>query len=236
MGVFDQGRAERLHEQAAEAFSRHQIRRQGDGRWLIQRKYDDDNGWSSTFATEVISLYGGELYVGGDIDFVIFGYYSDTSSHTDKLDWMGRCNDFGWYINQKATIGTGRKLIEVYDDDAARDYVRQWLADEREAEQAEDREASLSLQLDDLLSNDHGRVHSRVPWEDRHQLIEHLHDELGYDVMSERYDIGMVIAPRVYYAYAALRKLCDLLDEQQELRKKENQRRDRQDGSLKLGA
>lgn len=36
-----------------------------------------------------------------------------------------------------------------------------------------------------------------------------------YHLAEERYHIGRVMAPRIYYAHAALRRLCELLDEEE---------------------
>jgi len=94
-----------LKQLAIEAFSRHE---------LIYTSYDQDR-WriarvergeiKSTYATEIISLWGGRLYVGGDIDDCIFAYYSDSANPIDKLKWIGRNNDVGYYVCQKAQIG-----------------------------------------------------------------------------------------------------------------------------------
>lgn len=205
-------RDEQLQQEGARAFERHEIRSRSDGRWLLQRRYKDGNGWDCVFAAEVISLYGGELYVGGDIDFVVFAHYSDSRSHEAKLRWMGEHNDLGYYVRQKASIGTGVALVDVYDQDEARESVSEWLDDEKKAE-ADGFGSGYAKKLAAVLGQD--GAWDRAPWDDRHELIHYLVDELGHDFMCERYDVGMVLAPRVYYAHAALRRLCDLLDAEQ---------------------
>jgi len=189
-----------IKRQAREAFVGHQVSRQRDGRWLLQRPYADGRGWDWTMAAEVISLVGGGLYVGGDIDFVIFSWFSDSRDHEAKVRWMGRGTDLEYYVRQKAIIGTGRELIEVYDEDAARRALQAVLDD-----RLEDGEASeLTDQISELLL--HGDL------ADRDYMLRQLQETSSDFVADGGYRIGMVMAARVYYAHAALARLCDLLD------------------------
>jgi hypothetical protein len=205
-------RDEQLRRQAAEAFSRHVIRRRSDGRWLLQRRYKDDKGWDCVYAAEVISLWGGELYVGGDIDFVIFAHYNDTRSHESKLRWMGEHTDLGYYVRQKASIGTGRQLIDVYESDAAEAQLREWLAERTEQlgeDHDEEEDGPLDVDGDELVTT----INEMLQWmpDDPGEMLRRLHD-VSPSFMDDRYELGMVLAPRVYFAHAALRRLCDLLD------------------------
>lgn len=184
---------------AAKAFADHQITQRSDGRWLLQRQRDGKTSW--IYAAEVISLAGGKLYVGGDIAFVIFAYFSDSMDHEEKVRWMGRCKDVGYYVAQKAAIGTGHKLIDEYDGDAARAQVKDWLTEAHECQN--DKVAS---KLEEVLDD------YRCPWEYRHELGDYLWSALGSDFMSDRETPGIITSSRVYYAYAALARLCDLLD------------------------
>jgi hypothetical protein len=90
---------------ATEAFARHSLveGNHGSDRWRIARV--EDGRIQSAYATEIVSLWGGELYVGGDIDCCVFGRYADTPSHIDKLRWIGTTEDLDWYVSQKAKIG-----------------------------------------------------------------------------------------------------------------------------------
>ncbi len=195
-------RSQRLTEQARRQFATHQISKRSAGRWLLQRRYNDNTGWDWTMAAEVISLVGGALFVGGDIFHVIFGWYSDSADHGRKLRWMGKCDDIEYYVHQKAVIGTGRELVDVYDENAARDYVDDWSKQERK-----DGNIKLADKLQRLLE-----PYGGIDWENGHGIVQELADELGWDEMSERYGIGQVMADRVYYAHAALRRLCEILD------------------------
>lgn len=204
-------RGEALKRDAERAFADHAIRRRSEGRWLIQKRYDD-GAWNCTFATEVISLARGELYVGGDIDFVIFGIYGDTADHEDKLRWMGRHSDFGYYVHQKACIGTGRTLIDVYDSDAAEAQLREWLAERTEQlgeDHDEEDDGPLDVAADELVAT----INDMIRWmpDDPGEMLGRLHS-VSPSFMDDRHELGMVIAPRLYFAHAALRRLCDLLD------------------------
>lgn len=94
-----------LVELATEAFALHSLvgGNLGSDRWRIARV--KDGRIQSVYATEIVSLWGGELYVGGDIDCCVFGRFTDTPSHIDKLRWIGWGNDLDWYLLQKAKIG-----------------------------------------------------------------------------------------------------------------------------------
>ena len=204
-------RHDRLVHQSRAAFECHEIRNRSDGHWLLQRRREDD-GWTWSMAGEVISLAGGELYVGGDIDFVIFAHYSDSREHERKVRWMGEHTDLGYYVRQKAAIGSGRQLVDVYDEGVAREEVQGWLDDEREAE-AGGFGSGQAAKLADVLDD---AAWLGTPWDDHRELVGHLYESLGNDFMYERSDVGEVMAPRVYYAHAVLRRLCELLDAEKE--------------------
>jgi hypothetical protein len=191
-----------MKNDARAAFAKHVIAKESEGRWLLRKPYADGRGFDWTMAAEVISLAGGSLYVGGDIDFVIFSWYSDSADHEAKVRWMGRCSDIDYYVRQKAIIGTGRELVEQYDEDEARASLK-WHYEDcvRVGDDA------LAAKLAELLES--GAL------EDRQALLHELYraqPDLAADVGGT---LGMVPHPRVYYAHAALRRLCDILDERQ---------------------
>ncbi len=212
-------RHDRLLAQAREAFAEHVIRKESEGHWLLQKRHAD-GGWTWVVAAEVVSLACGQLYVGGDIEHVIYAYYCDKSgNHEAKVRWMGRCNDVGYYVAQKACIGTGRTLTDVYDSDAAEETIADWAAEYRkESETLQDwpEDAKLNIACAEALE-----AFLKYPGAGvftHHELLDSLAAELGdhfQAIMEDRWDVGMVLAPRVYYTHAALRRLCDLLDERQ---------------------
>ncbi len=87
---------------ATEAFSRHRLVWRDSDRWRIARVAENGR-ISSTYATEIVSLWGSRIYVGGDVDDCVFAY-ADTSNHMRKLRWIGLCDDIG-YVHEKAMIG-----------------------------------------------------------------------------------------------------------------------------------
>lgn len=67
-------RRERQIAEASETFAKHVIAERGDGRWLMMRPEGDGTGrFTREFAVEVVLLWDGYLYVGGDIEHVVFG-------------------------------------------------------------------------------------------------------------------------------------------------------------------
>ena len=208
---YQEERAAKLHEQAKAEYAQHQIRKRSEGRWLLQKPHVE-GGWRSEFFTEVISLAGGALYVGGDIGHVIFAYYGDKpANHEAKMRWMGEHSDFGYYVHQKACIGTGSEAINTYEAEAGRQQLLDWrqdylqqLADEREAF-GEDDDDEREPVLDTIAG--------LLDWQpDDPSVVMHtLYDECP-NFMQDRYEFGTVIAPRLFFAHAALRRLCALLD------------------------
>ena len=98
---------------ATEAFANHQLVLCDKDRWRIAR-VGPDGKIENAYAAEIISLWGTRLYVGGDIDDCIFAY-SDNSDPVAKLRWIGKCEDVGYYVCQKAQIGmtdSGKLTLE----------------------------------------------------------------------------------------------------------------------------
>lgn len=201
---YESRRNANLIAQARRCFVTHQISKRSEGRWLLQKRYPDDKGWDWTMAAEVISLAGGGLFVGGDLHCVIFGWYSPGDDHEGKVRWMGECRDFGYYVMQKATIGTGWQLVEHYDEDAARETVAGWLSDIKEDDDIE--RVNVIEKLERLVDDE------TVGWDTQQSLIDDICERMGYEFMDDRFDLGIVAAARVHYAYAALGRLCELLD------------------------
>jgi hypothetical protein len=198
-------RHETLLLEAKKAFAKHEIRSRSEGRWLLQERHLD-GGWTWIMGAEIIALTGGALYVGGDIDFTIFAYYSDHADPESRVRWMGRCRDVDYYVAQKAHIGMGRELTDVFDSQIAEQEIQGWLT-EAEEEYPNHTDTVVLRRLVDEWKDD------GFP-EDEHELIHAIWDSgLSSDFMVDRSSFpGKVLAPRVYYAHAALARLCDLLD------------------------
>ena len=197
-------REQQLLRQARRAFEKHVVRSSNEthGRWLLQRPYGDGKGWSSTFAVEILCLWGGQLFVGGDIDHVLFAYYSDNQRPRSRVRWMGQCRDFGYYVAQKARSGSGREITEEYDETDAKESLEHLY----KTAQEENWEEEILEDLKDVIDN--------MP-SSREELIQALwHDgNIPHDVLGDMEPLGMVLSTRVYYAWAALERLCNIWNE-----------------------
>src|SRR5690606_34408896 len=96
---------------------------------------------SSVYSTEIITTRHRELYVGGDIDHVLFARNPDPARQ--RVAWMGD-RPLSGYVVEKATIGTGRDLVHVFDAEAAEADIRECLADLAEEESSPLRDEAMS--------------------------------------------------------------------------------------------
>lgn len=193
-----------LSRLAREEFATHVIRERSPGRWLLQRR-NKDGRFTGIFATEVIALYGGELYVGGDIDHVVFSRYVDSGDPAGRVYWMGRrSSGADSYLVEKASIGS-RELAHEWDEEVARDEVRRdWLDEEKRTLAEGWGDARRAAQLEELLNT----------WpEDKNELARQLY-AISPDHFCDCGLPGTVPAARLFFAHAALARLCDLLDEE----------------------
>jgi hypothetical protein len=199
----------RTKTRAMEAFEKHDIilDDRENGRWRIAQKYDDGS-IAGHFATEVISLWGGRLYVGGDIDDCTFAYYSgghpqDTVEwHLAKLRWMGLNDDLGYYVVQKAAIGMtdGNRLTRAWNYKVAVHQLKEYL-EEDDADWSERNKDALQEAFD--LAEQGGDEH------EVYEALSHMSDG-GIDIIGY---VGQVTASRVIFAWAACHRLCELIAE-----------------------
>lgn len=188
---------------AIEAFKDHEIVDKREDRWRIAKR-DKDGRFTNIHYAEIISLWGGRLYVGGDIDDCVFAYYGDHPDHLSKLRWMGCCKDVDYYVKQKASIGLtdGGKLVDDYDARVASEYLqaqRDMMLND--CEESEKEHIRFVFERADELINE--------PEEMRQHLYENLNDSDAWEWLG---DLGTIVSYRVVYAWAALRRLCELLD------------------------
>lgn len=193
MGDLKREHMERHQARAQTTFAKHVVTKSSDLRWLLQRVNDDGRAtW--TWSCEVVVLEGGSIFVGGDIDHVIFS--SGPADAIERLRWMGECDDLGYYVAQKARIGSGSDLVDAWDDDIARE------------------ELDSFLKRSGMEESDRDRMLDEMPTENRHEFLDWAWRNFSYEQMSEAVgDAGEVLAPRVIYAHAALARLCALLRE-----------------------
>lgn len=187
--------------QAAKAFENHRITKVSDRRWLIQERHPDGKpDW--TCAAEIIALEGGGIFVGGDIDHVVFAW--GPSDPVARLRWMGECNDLAYYVRQKARIGSrNQDCIDVWDEEIAHEELRAYVEELR----AEDGFSTESVD-DDYLE-------SALSADTREHFLDSASKAFpdwldSWEVLG---DMGMVLCPSVIYAHAALARLCVLLRE-----------------------
>lgn len=205
---------ERLKRQAKRAFETHEITEDNLTAWRIQKRYKDGRGWSSTHEAR-IAVLGPYLVVVGDIDTVAFAYGS--GGPLDVVQWIGLHQSID-YLAQKAAIGTGREVVEVWDYDVATDQVDAWLADcdnedcdktpcaecaEAEPGYAHECEECALSRCDSCKRLLESR--SEISDEGAHAF----YSSLEYEWLECQ--PGMVTAPRVFYAWAAVARLWQLL-------------------------
>lgn len=191
--------AERYHRNmlsiATDAFDHHYVREYSTNRWLLMRPLKD-GGWDGTYATEIVALWRGSLLVHGDIDTVIFARYTDTNDPIGCVRWIGTNSDIRYYAAQKAAAGTGRELVYAIDDAVFAQELRRL----RREYKAEDAREAIDAALNSMR---HGEPLEMV----RHNLATEWALE-----SEDVYALGKVVAPRVYFAHAALKRLCHLID------------------------
>lgn len=187
MGTADE-RLRQTSLMAHTAFQHHVIVTESEGRWLLQR----DRKWA--YAAEIIALANGALFVGGDISHVVFGY--GPNDPIARVRWIGECEDLGYYVAEKARIGTGAELVDQWLDDIAQHELRAFVADNPER------------------VVDHDALEDALEQEERHDFTRLAAGALddGWEVVGA---MGEILAPRVVYAHAALARLCVLLRERE---------------------
>jgi len=179
-----------------------------DHQLLGEDYFDDGRGarWvigtpgTFTFRCEVIAGIGGSLIVHGDFDVVRFGHYGDHADAFNRLCWMGDCYDVGYYVAQKAAIGSGRRAgVNAYDEEVAQDELRWWIDD---TDDDDERSREKKRVFQDALSHT----------EDEHTLRTFLSDnDRGWDLWE--LTLGRVLDAHVVIAHVALNKTVALLVE-----------------------
>jgi hypothetical protein len=199
---------------ARDVFARHQIsKRSEDCRWLLQRRYKDDEGWDGSFATEVVCVYGNGLLVGGDIDHVLFRY--GPVAPLPRVYWMGaKENAWDSYFVEKAAIGSGRQMVETWNATIAQADLRELREEIGTEKDLAIKEGELRPRLSaqrvlDAISDIFG---DRVWEEGRDAILSRLYQTGHFD--DGLPTIGMIEDPRLFFVHAALQRLCTLLDEE----------------------
>jgi hypothetical protein len=199
-------RLEGLVAQARRAYENHELIDRGDRWWLMAQRYEDGK-LQSAYLTDVYCDHFGGIFVGGDISTMCFSCFGDSGSMEARLAWMGRCTDLDYYVAQKASIGMtgkGERLVWDWDSELAAMDIREHVATlvEEGYELTED-EKEL---WEDFASEAEGG-------EECLEVLEYrMYRDLSYDELEGLGNFGRILSSRVIYAWAALEKLCDLLD------------------------
>lgn len=190
-------RTQSIIKQAREAFKNHEIVEEGDRWWFLAERV---NGKAlSTYATSVFCDHFGCIYVGGDIDTVVYGYYSDYSDPKKRLKWIGQCEDLEYYVNQKAALGLGnRALTTSFDSNIAIAEIKEYT---NEVDLNPDNKEAL-IDIIQLIRDGNSPEY----------IYSYMQDHIDYELLEELTQLGAVISSRVIYAWVALGKLCELLE------------------------
>ena len=206
-----------------------------------ERPEDSDaagnKGWTWIMGAEIACMGHMCISVVGDIDTVVFGH--GPPNHFARILWMGRSDSLG-YIQEKVHIGMSSHLLsEVYEPEVARtelesrvrDRLEELRYDERphvtDDPETEDEASEAQLALDDqasaIVNEGYGCEHADVEIRTYAEAYEHYTEDGSQRLFQFLYDsdaeiesetihsIGMVIAPRVFYAHAAVARLAELL-------------------------
>lgn len=179
---------------ARASYAEHQILERGPGYWICGR-----SPGSGQYKFEVRSLLFGALYVGGDIDHMIFAQYTDSPDPERKLRWIGGHNDIGYYVAQKAAIGMGDgKSVWTYHHPAVIEAYREALED-----------PDLTEEQTEALNT---AIESTAAHEDREEVIRALYEGGAFHPHDIDTQAGKVPSPRLVYAWQAVKKVVELLD------------------------
>lgn len=175
-------------DKAAKMLSSHRIVSRDHCSWVMMPPREKVYGEH----IEVRSLRWGQLLVHGDWDPVVFGHYNsrNDNAHISKLYWIGRSSME--YVHQKARIASGSSFLEDDIDEWKKDikrYRREKLISAAAAREAMDRAED-------------------EDWQAAREIIFGEDFELAGSV-------GMVINWQLHIARAAVSRLCDLLDQEE---------------------
>lgn len=162
-------------------------------RWCVGKK--------GTFVhrCEIIAGIGGSLVVHGDFDTVRFAHYGDHPDAWNRLQWMAKHKDVGYYVAQKAAIGAGHGRDEVHHYDS--DVAEKQIGLELEAvESCGDREREARILKCAL---------NRVEFEE--ELSEFLHSAEAVDFALWDHRFGRVLDAHVIIGHLALQRCMYLL-------------------------
>lgn len=227
-----------LLSDARAAFKNHKISEEfAPYHWLIQRPYRDGHpGWDWCYAAEIIVTVSGSVVVTGDIGPMIYGRYSNPRTNPEGgAHWMGRQGGVTGYVRQKASIGMGSKrdAVDKWDSDIAYTDLQE-LVDERIDEIKEDYgDIDNDVDYEDYTEEEKEKIREELEkklsedeeleaYREAMTMVEDGPEiALGpiYDNITDGWEIcgsiGIVPDPDVFFTWAALEKLSQLLIERE---------------------
>lgn len=177
-----------------EGFKNHSIKSYKHGAWVIASK-NKDGSWNSHLMTAIVVLPMGFLYVGGDIDTVVFGRHHHKTP-VGAARWIGEAGLD--YAAEKAAIGMGGDLHWERDPRKAAEAIR-GMAEEWELD------VSAWATLAEIAHNVETEMISVEMAE------EEIADLQWHDNVYEYYPLGKTVSDRVVMAHAACKRLCELI-------------------------
>jgi hypothetical protein len=181
---------------AESRFSEHSIRQQvADGWWVVQRCNEPDD-WTGFYSFEVVCLANRQLYVGGDIQHVVFGY--GPPGAVDRVAWVASAHLD--YAAEKAAIGGSADLVD-WDDAVMREEMGDWVAAAAGNTHEYQQRARLLEHLRGCQTHE--------------EYLRVLGNEAATLGDSTPWSAGRVPSTRLFYALAAVRRLHALLTEKE---------------------
>lgn len=179
-----------LAASARDAFASHAITSRAADRWVIR------NPTSSCFWAEIVVLRCGKVLVHGDTDIVCFASYNSETAPESVVAWVAESN-----IAYLANKVEPRMIVWEEDEDVAEYQIFDALKD-REDDGVSSQDAYVRGYKAALssLQRGYGLV----------DAAKEIYDVTGDSEASQT--IGHVIAPKIFFAHAAVTKLHALLD------------------------
>lgn len=207
--TYSQSRMKTEVEDCKRHYSEHVIAERSENSWYIKKP------GTSNLATEIVALRHGLLYVGGDVDTVVFGnYYDRPSNFESRVHWLGGKQTFTSYVEEKARIGMGsHDAIYEYDSQKADEDIARIIQEYREMIEDEPDNASEYQEvidnLEDIYTSDGNAM-----------MLYHAISEAGVSSVYDYNGLGEVVRFCVIRAWAALNRLSTLLAQEPALRAK----------------
>jgi hypothetical protein len=177
------------------AFQNHALINSSESEWCIARRKDDGRVDWCMQARIWAPKQCGHVAVLGDIAPMVFAH--GPAEPRDRIRWLST-EDVSYYVHQKAQIGLSdnNALVNEYDESLARKALQEFLDEE-----------DISPRRREALREAMHLVY------DREALVRHIVHRLpeGIDLVG----IGQRCAHRIYCAWAAIRRLNELLTEQE---------------------